>query len=564
MGDLTEPAGVSPLRALVQRAADGTAEQFVRVLETGDDALLARIHPIRVATRSIDVQTFIWANDETGRYLLHELLLAAQRGVVVRMLVDQWVAALSESITPELLASVAMAHPNLKAKIYNPVLSFAPGQLEIAEQSLRDFKTLNQRMHNKIILIDGAVGVTGGRNVENDYYDRGELRNYRDRDVLVVGPAVRAMRDSFDAYWAYERCLPLESLPDVSDVIARGEVPPLGSREDLQPGHRFDALNAAASDPRDVKCRLVDPGAWVREARFVADAPGKNPSAGLAGGGRTADALREFVSRAEHRLLMQSPYTVLDDRAAQEIAELRARRCELEILISTNSLASTDNLTAYALAQTQRRRAMRDLGLRIFELKPVPAAMNELLPSCSELVKRLEEMRARGEAPRPLDDNKFENAEVHMSLHAKTYVADGKTVWIGSFNLDPRSTNLNTEVGLVIDDPGVASEVERSILRDIAPENSWTVGPRERVDSSAGLGGILDTAVERLRADGLGAFEYSECFELKPGHEPVSCFAPDFHRHYQAAGLYPAVSRPVRDVEMAVTQAAAALAEPIL
>ena len=99
MGNLAEPAGVSPLLALVQRAADSTAEQFVRVLETGDDALLARIHPIRVATRSIDVQTFIWANDETGRYLLHELLLAAQRGVVVRVLVDQWVASLSESIT---------------------------------------------------------------------------------------------------------------------------------------------------------------------------------------------------------------------------------------------------------------------------------------------------------------------------------------------------------------------------------------------------------------------------------------------------------------------------------
>jgi putative cardiolipin synthase len=303
---------------------------------------------------------------------------------------------------------------------------------------------------------------------------------------------------------------------------------------------RFDGPAA----PRAAERSLVEGGHRVRDVHFVADAPGKNPSDELRGGGLSSDALRRLLDHARERLVLQSPYLVIDDEATRGIAELRAERLGVDVLVATNSLAATDNLTAWSLASKQRKQVVGELRLRLFELKPVPDEIRLLLPRYSELCKRLEAKRARGEPLHPLDDNKFEADGVHLSLHAKSYVVDGRTAWIGSFNLDPRSQNLNTEVGLVIEDEEVAREVEASILRDAAPGNSWTVAP----------------GPESL----LPSRSYSDCFDLVPGHEPVSCFAPEFRDRYAAVGPYPEVSQSVGDVEMAALQAMATLAEPIV
>lgn len=531
----------SPLRDMIESSHDA---HLVRVLEAGDEALLARVHLARAATRSICVQTFIWGNDEVGRCLVWELLQAAKRGVKVRVIVDQWVAALTANVTLELVGFVATAHPNLETKTYNPSLSFDPDELEVAGQALRDFKGLNQRMHNKLFLVDDALAVTGGRNIENDYYDRGERRNYRDRDALVVGPVAEEMRRSFDEYWAYEHSVDLQALPDVAKLIAKGEAARLDTRDAFELGDQLDDIDAAASDPRAVERILAEGGYRVRNVHYVADAPGKNQSDGLRGGGLSSDALRRFLGEARERLVLQSPYLVIDEDAAREVAELRAERPGVDVLVSTNSLAATDNLTAWALASKQRKEVVGELRLRLFELKPVPEEMRLLLPRYSELCKRLEAKLGRGEPLHTLDDNKFEADGVHLSLHAKSYVVDRRTAWIGSFNLDPRSQHLNTEVGLVIEDEEVARAVEASILRDAEPGNSWTVAP----------------GPESL----LPSLSYSDCFELVHGHEPVSCFAPDFRDRYTAVGPYPKVSQPVGDVEMAVLQAMATLAEPIV
>jgi phosphatidylserine/phosphatidylglycerophosphate/cardiolipin synthase-like enzyme len=399
-------------------------------------------------------------------------------------------------------------------------------------------------MHNKLFLVDDALAVTGGRNVENDYYDRGERRNYRDRDALVIGPVAVGMRRSFDEYWASEHTVDLRALPKVAKLIAAGGAARLDTRVDFDLGDQLDDIDAAASDPRAIRHSLVESASCVRNVHFVADAPGKNPGDGLKGGGLSWDALRRFLGEARERLVLQSPYLVIDDDTAREISELRAERPGVDLLVSTNSLAATDNLAAWALASKQRKQVVGELRLRLFELKPVPADVQLLLPRFAELSRRLEAKLARGEPLRPLDDNKFEADGVHLSLHAKSYVVDGRTAWIGSSNLDPRSQNLNTEVGLVIEDEEVARGVEAAILRDAAPGNSWTVAPgRESL----------------LRSP-----SYSDCYDLRPGHEPVACFAPDFQHRYEAAGPYPGVSQPVGDVEMAVLQAMATLVEPIL
>jgi len=531
----------SPLRDLAERCHD---EHFVRVLERGDEALLARVHLTRIATRSICLQTFIWGNDEVGRFLTWELLQAAKRGVRVRVIVDQWVAALSRDVTPALLAFVATAHPNLEVKTYNPSLSFDPDELEVAGQALRDLKRLNQRMHNKLMLVDDALAITGGRNVENDYYDRGERRNYRDRDALVVGPVAAAMRRSFEAYWRFEQSVEAGAVPDVARVVAEGGAARFDRRDDFDLGDLPGDIDDPASDPRAVERSLVEGGHRVREVEFVADAPGKNPSEGLFGGGHSTDALERFLGDAQERLVLQSPYLVIDEGVANAIAELRAERPQVELLVSTNSLASTDNLTAWALASKQRKQAVGELRLRLFELKPVPEEVRLLLPRYEELCKRLEAKLARGETLPPFDDNKYEADGVHLSLHAKSYVVDRRATWIGSFNLDPRSQNLNTEVGLVIRDEEVSRAVEASILRDAAPENSWTVAP--------GPESLLPSP------------SYSDCFDLIPGRDPVSCFAQEFHERYTAVGPHPGVSQAVGDIEMAVTQALASLAEPLL
>ena len=531
----------SPLRDLVESSHH---THFVRVLETGDEALLARVHLARAATRSICVQTFIWGNDETGRFLVWELLQAAKRGVKVRVIVDQWVAAFAANVTLDMVAFVATAHPNLETKTYNPSLSFEPNELEVASQALRDFKGLNQRMHNKLFLVDDALAVTGGRNIENDYYDRGERRNYRDRDALVVGPVAQEMRRSFDEYWAYEHSVDLRARPDVAKLIAKGGAARFDTRNAFELGDQLDDIDAAASDPRAVECGLAEGGYRVRGVQFVADAPGKNPSAGLTGGGLSSNALRHLLGEARERMVLQSPYLVIDDDATRAVAELRAERPSVEVLVSTNSLAATDNLTAWALASKQRKDVVGELRLRLFELKPVPEEIQLLLPRYSELCKRLEAKLARGGPLHPPDDNKFEADGVHLSLHAKSYVVDRRTAWIGSFNLNPRSQNLNTEVGLVIEDEELARAVEASILRDAAPGNSWTVAP----------------GPESL----LPSLSYSDCFDLVRGHEPVSCFAPQFRDRYAAVGPYPGVSKPIGDAEMAVLQAMATLAEPIV
>jgi phosphatidylserine/phosphatidylglycerophosphate/cardiolipin synthase-like enzyme len=558
----------TPFEELIRRAfARSSASpppHFIDLLETGDDALLARIHLIRAATKTIDIQTFIWSNDATGRWMILELVQAAKRGVEVRLIVDQWVASQAADITPALAASVATAHPNLNARSYNPGLRFTPTPQEFAEHAIKDFKSLNQRMHNKLFLVDGVAGIAGGRNIENDYYDRGERRNYRDRDALVIGPVVGDMRKSFDDYWSYERCVPIESLLDVADLIEREQVVPLDSQHGFDIGDEFDDLDSRASDPEEIRRRFVDRAFSAAKVGFAADAPGKNVSPGLGGGGRTTDALRKLVGQAEAILVMQSPYLVFDEIAVQAVEELRKRRPDVDILISTNSLASTDNLFAYSYAHKQRKKVVRDFKLRIFELKPEPGDMAALLPRAAVLKERLAETRARGESSRPSDDNKFESTEVHMSLHAKTYVVDHHTAWIGSFNLDPRSENLNTETALIIEDPEIARAVEGGILRDIAPQNSWTIGRREKPPIRNYVSGPIGAVLERSPWLKFWPFEYTESFELKEGKRPVSCFDREFYRNYEPVGPFPGVAQPVKDVEMNLLQTFGSIVEPIL
>jgi phosphatidylserine/phosphatidylglycerophosphate/cardiolipin synthase-like enzyme len=186
----------SPYAQLVERTrADHV--HYVNLLDHGEDALLLRIHLLRAARSSIDIQTFIFAEDDAGYLVLDELVAAARRGVKVRVLVDQ-LFSLGNS---QLLAALARAHVNFELRVYNPTFHKASTQpLEFAAGVLCCFAHFNHRMHNKLLLVDGMVGIAGGRNYENRYFDWDDEFDYRDRDVLVAGPVGAAMQASFEQF----------------------------------------------------------------------------------------------------------------------------------------------------------------------------------------------------------------------------------------------------------------------------------------------------------------------------------------------------------------------------
>ena len=165
---------------------------YCTLLDIGDEALLMRVYLARIAQKAIYLQTYIWKNDESGRLMMYELIQAAKRGVKVKIIVDQ----LAHNLDPKTVAFLSTVSPNLEIKFYNPNVKEATPTMFHYLQALIRFNHFNQRMHNKIFIVDDQIGITGGRNYENDYFDRGKSRNFIDRDVMIVGSAVKAMTDS--------------------------------------------------------------------------------------------------------------------------------------------------------------------------------------------------------------------------------------------------------------------------------------------------------------------------------------------------------------------------------
>ncbi len=413
------------------------------MLETGEEALLARAWLADHAAKSIDVQYFIWSTDNIGILAAEALLRAAERGVQVRVIVD---ALLLDAPDRSLLALAR--HPRVEVRIYNPKRFW---------HAITDFRGLNQRMHDKTLLVDGKVVITGGRNMAAEYYDYNHEYNFRDRDVLLLGEVAKDVGASFERFWASELSVPAEELTQ-------------GVRlEEADIRRIYGELRAYARSPEnfapEVRAAIAaTPSAFPRIAReivwgpvaFVSDAPGKNQAAGLGGGGETTGALARLVADARKRIVIQSPYLVMSDAALALFRETTARG--VKVRVSTNSLASTDNIQAFSGYRNQRSRLL-EMGLQIFEYRP------------DAKVQRL----AAPQAKAPV-----------FALHAKTMVVDSSVLYIGTFNFDPRSENLNTEVGVILRDERLARAVEAAIKTDMRPENSWNAAT-DRPDSHVPL-----------------------------------------------------------------------------
>jgi phosphatidylserine/phosphatidylglycerophosphate/cardiolipin synthase-like enzyme len=548
----------------------GNNKNFVNILNIGDKALLARIHLLRAAVKSIEIQTIIWVNDEIGRYVIYELIEAAKRGVRVRIIIDHF----SSEQDCKVAAFLASVHPNLEVKIYNPIGSLAkkinPSMFERSVHFLTKFGKSNQRMHNKVFIIDGLIGITGGRNYQNAYYGMSKGLNYKDRDVLVAGSVVVEMTESFNAYWDYELSIPLNEMEDVQELKKNGKIDEWESRESFAFHGLFDKIDELADDPDFIKEQFVSKMMEVEHAYFIADNPGKNRKNFLSrftGKGKITYELIKLVTNAKDNIYIQSPYLVLSKEARKILKKLREEKPNIDIRISTNSLAATDSWYTYAATFRQKQIYLEDLKLKVYEFKPHPKDIVSFMPNYEELYSRPFTPEEKRTFKSDQDEDKLQkqkqiakvqdielkniigkteaasdSGEPFLCLHAKSMVIDDEISYIGSYNLDPRSGNLNTEVGVVVKDKRFAELLKSSIKQDILPQNSWVVAKREfplgMGETNAAMGRISG-----LLPIDLWPIRFASSFQLKEGKEPVDPGHTDFYDNYDDVGGFPQVSR---------------------
>ena len=514
-------------------------EHQVTLLEVGHQALLARIHHIRQAQKSINIQTFIWSNDEVGRLMMYELIKAAKRGVKVRILADQ----MFSSQDPEVMAFVATVHPNLKIKHYNPNTDrIKAGLLGELANAMVDFRKMNQRMHNKIITLDGRVGFAGGRNIENSYFDYSTELNFKDRDVLLEGPVVKSMNASFEKYWNFPLSIPSLALSDVAEIVSINSFQRFESPADFDIADIKSLVDAHLNNKEAMNKTIWKKRKTVNKIAFYVDEPGKNQTRHLKGSGAIVDCLAAVLKGAEDSLTIQSPYLVLSERAIELFEDLKKENKKIKINISSNSLVATDSWPTYAMSYKQKWLMVNDLGLQIYEIKPFPADLNNFWPTYQNNLKR--RMAEDKVTAMSLADRRDIDTVPYFCLHSKSFVVDSQVACVGSYNLDPRSENLNSETVVVIWDEAFADQLKRNIERDMHPENSWVVAKRKRITSLSQVRDLVH-GVNRLGAkitkiDLLPEGRISS-FELLPSKENVPPGHKHFYKNFKAVGNFPMV-----------------------
>ena len=591
----------SPLYDLAGQARAASTPEAPRhyavILDQGSDALLARLNLIRSARERIDLQTYIFDKDDSARLVLDELLAAARRGVKVRVLIDQ----LSAIADLQILAALSGAHQNFAIRIYNPSFGKAKlNYLDYAGSVLCCFRRFNQRMHTKLLLVDDRIGISGGRNYQDDYFDWDAEYNFRDRDVLVAGPEAAAMAANFQAFWEARRSVPAERLNDVGRTLLREGVPAMPVPRYLRP-ERVQAARAEASDADLVRERFVEPAFAVGAVRYIADLPQKHRRERRDDDAPAAPELEALIRGAQKEVLLQTPYLVMSKQAQAMFRDMRKREPPPQVVVSTNSLAATDNPVVYSMSFKYKRRYLREFGFQIHEFKPFPAdapfepgalgadlpvfeataapapssAASKPRPSLRE--RRLAErglrkdpdseagrFRALGSGGMPM---RLKQAGMRMGLHAKSMVVDGKVGVVGTHNFDPRGDTYNTESAVVIEDPAFAARLSASIQRDMAPGNAWTIGRRDSSPILPGVEYTLARVSERMPIFDLWPIKYATSYEFVPGPDcpsPPSPFDPRFRACHTPVGNSPEVDIGLKWLGVRVFTAFGSGLSPIL
>ncbi|TSJ59302.1 phospholipase D family protein [Atlantibacter subterranea] len=398
------------------------------------DAFAARYLLAEMAEQTLDVQYYIWEDDMSGRLLFSALLDAAKRGVWVRLLLDD-----NNTLGMDSALRLLNSHPNIEVRLFNP-FSFRTLR---ALGYLTDFARLNRRMHNKSYTVDGEATIIGGRNVGDAYFGAGDQPLFSDLDVLAVGPVVKHVSDDFERYWECASVSTLEKVLDVNEheIEQRVQLPQEWQQDPVAQSYLDKLATTQFATHLDAGTLSM---IWAK-TRLLSDDPRKGE-----GKARRHSLLPlrllNVIGEPTKQLDIISSYFVPTRAGVAQLLMLKRKGVNIAIL--TNSLAANDVAVVHAGYARWRKKLLRH-GIALYELKPGP-------------------QKERVQHDRGLTGNSG------SSLHAKTFSVDGNHVFIGSFNFDPRSAMLNTEMGLVIESQKLAQQIHTRFTQS-QQEAAWTL-----------------------------------------------------------------------------------------
>jgi putative cardiolipin synthase len=419
---------------LWETLADERPGDWYALLNDGLGALDWRLRAIDSATESIDLQTFLWSVDTVGSLVLDHLVAAAERGVAVRLLVDDSFLLGKDDILLELAY-----HPNIEYRIYNPYKRRSNNVVTRQALNLAEFHRLDHRMHNKAMIVDNRVAIVGGRNLADEYFGLHAVANFRDLEVMVGGPIALEITAEFDSYWNDHWSVPIESLSHVThtaadlDAARAVRVANLHIHAEQSDTERLEEWRALTSTAVDGEATL-----------FADDPPEENPAEAREAPVQVANALMEILDAATEEVLIVSAYLIPTPELEGAVERAIGRGVRIRML--TNSIRSNNHLTAHS-AYRNHIRALLDNGAELHEVR-IDASDRDIY-----MLSPIEEKQ--------------------LALHAKALVIDFDKVFIGSANLDPRSLRINTEMGLLIESEALNAEVRKAVTPDFSQTNAW-------------------------------------------------------------------------------------------
>ena len=510
----------------------------VTLLERGEDSLLLRLHMIKAAQKSIDIQTFIWVNDASGHLVLAELLAAAKRGVKVNIIIDQ----LFSMGNTWFLAELATLHENFNIRMFNPIFNEGhTSGFDFFSALACCLYNLNRRMHNKLFLVDDRYGINGGRNYHDTYFDWDPAFNYRDRDALAVGVVALEMKQSFEHFWNSKWVVPLENLDDIAYRILNNQEKE--SLWDEVESLKARQLNLKAFDFNFIKHTFVDTAITVDSIEYFSDSPEKLFTRNKEIRKQYKQMslkIKDLILSTKKTLLFQTPYLVLSTKAYRALKSLRKKNPDVNITVSTNSLSSTDAFYVYAISFKHKKRYLKKIKLNIYEYKQHPEYQEQMFAHNKDY------------------------EETRYGMHAKSIVIDNYTSLIGSHNFDHRSDVLNTESGLIIKSTQLAQELSNYIKTDMKPENSWVIAPNKKIPVLSFFSGMIANVSRSLPVLDVWPFRYSSSYQLKKGGKMVSKDHPDFYKNYKNVGSFPDVDMSAKQIQTLIISAFAGFAEPVM
>ena len=417
------------------------------LLREGRAAFTSRIAMAGTAEKTLDLQYYIWEADSTGRILAERLIQAADRGVRVRLLLDDINLKGRDAIV-----AAMDAHENIEIRLFNPFSNRGIPALNF----ITDFNRVNHRMHNKMMVVDNSVAILGGRNIGNHYFGVDTHANFRDLDIIAAGPIVRDVSSVFDYFWNGKWSFPIAALVDEPQTGADLQAARETLRKKIEQESYPYPLDQDVERLRNYLQTTENALIWA-EGSVQWDDPAEIGKEGHTSS--MVDALGERIRKLENEFLIESAYFVPMEKGVDSLGSLVDRGVRVRIL--TNSLLSNDVLAAHA-GYSKRRKDLVRSGVELYELRPDAG----------------------------IEDRKLFAGTSKAALHTKAMVFDRNSLFIGSLNLDPRSGLINTEIGLYVESPRLAAQVIEYLDEGVRPENSYRV----QLDADGNLEWVTETA----------------------------------------------------------------------